>query len=100
MNRGFIINILAIGVVLGIVFLSQGSVMRQTAADSESTTSRFLGNARNWFLAQVYPRVSGGVDLAQDKITEQKDIAAENIWDKIKNYLAEKFSKYSGTKVE
>lgn len=99
-NRGFIINILAIGVVLGILFLSQRSYYATKSVADSAGPETFLTRTQDWFFAQVYPKVSGGVGLAQDKITEQKDMAAKNIWENIKHYFAQKFSKYSGTKVE
>lgn len=55
-------------------------------------------------MANVYPRVSGGVEgskeIIEKEVVRQKDNAVKNIWGKFKSYLAEKFSKMSGTKVE
>lgn len=94
-KKGIIINVLAVLVVLGIVFFSQqGPKTQKTGSNNQ---------ANGWW-QQIQERFSNeaqsrGGEL-QQVVTQQKDIAAKTVWEKIKIYFAEKFSKFSGTKVE
>ena len=89
-ERGFIANILAIGVVLGIIFLSQNPNFRVFSNSPKITQN--ASNVDTW--------LSRGGEAFKAALINEKDLVAKNIWGNIKNYFAEKFSKYSGTKVE
>lgn len=104
-KKGIIINILAVLVVLGIVFLSQIKVSTNSPAASESANSEnVLTKAQDWVKNNIYPKAAmeaekKGEEL-QEAVLQQKDIVAKSLWEKIKIYLAEKFSNLFGTKVE
>ncbi len=88
-NKGFILNIVAIVVVLGIVFLSQ-----QANYD-------YIGD---WFKTNIYPRVSHEIESrgeeVQKEVLKQKDMVAQSLWDKIKIFFQEKFNTTFKTNVK
>jgi hypothetical protein len=98
-GAGFILNIVAIIVVLGIVFLSQSGSFTLRGASGQAIqekTGSYWSQAVEWVKAQIYPRVSSevekrGGELAQ-KVEEQKNNFAQNIWDGIKSYLQKNFN--------
>ena len=101
-------NILVITAILLTVFLSQspyfrpfGEVFYKRGAEYASP---YWSNASGWLKANIYPRVSGGVqtggEVVSKEVVKQKNNFAAALWENIKNYFAEKFSKISGTKVE
>ncbi|OGZ62974.1 MAG: hypothetical protein A3C58_01410 [Candidatus Staskawiczbacteria bacterium RIFCSPHIGHO2_02_FULL_34_10] len=107
-ERGLIKNIVIIAVLLAVVFLSQSSSFRPIAQiiynQASEKISPYTAGAGNWFKANIYPRIKSeaakrGEEAAQE-ITTQKDNVAQNLWEKIKNFFAEKFSKFFGTKVK
>ena len=86
-EKGFIVNILAIIVVLGIVFLSQNPQKMP-----------------EWVKTNIYPKISievqnRGGELAQQANTAKNNFA-QNIWDEIKNYFAQKFNGIFKTEVK
>lgn len=101
-------NIIIVAIILAVVFMSQRSDFRQFGEKLYSQAAEQINNytpkLSSWFMANVYPKVGGGAERGKEVIEKefigQKDNAAKNIWEKFKNYLAEKFSKMSGTKVE
>ena len=94
--------------VLSIAFLSQQAFLGPIAANILATISKtmapYISKLGSWFGASVYPKVSGEVSTVQQKtvqeITTQKNNVMQMIWQRIKNYFAEKFSNISGTKVK
>ena len=100
-NRGFIVNIVAIVVVLGIVFLSQPSLK---ATVWQSQTGYYLDQAKTWFSNNVYPRISSEVQVRGGELArqanEQKDMVAQSLWDKIKIFFQEKFNGIFKTNVK
>ena len=108
MEKDIIVNILAILVVLGIVFFSQQPQFSNIGGDLYIQSARkggeFWIKSSDWFKASIYPNISGEVakrgEVIKEEITKQKDGAVKNIWENIKSYFAEKFSKTFGTKVE
>lgn len=107
-EEGFIQNIVLIIVLLTVVFLSQQSFFRPVENNLYSMVSQKIGSPASkigdWLRASLYPKVSGEVTkggvAAVQEINNQKNIAAQNVWEKIKNYFAEKFSNISGTQVK
>lgn len=107
-SKGSIQNIVIIAVILVAVFLSQQLYFKVVGesiyAEASKRGVEYWSKAKGWFGVSIYPRVSGEVGGIQSTvakgITEQKNNLAQNIWEKIKNYFAEKFSNISGTKVE
>ncbi len=107
-SGGFVKNIVMVAVLLAVVFLSQSPSFRPIAQNFYNQANQSIGpyvqNGQHWFSANVYPRVSAEAqkrgEEASREIATQKNNAAQNIWDTIKNYFAEKFSKFSGTNVK
>lgn len=103
-KRGFTKNILIIVVILAIVFLSQQAYFRPIIKNLYQQGNKYLIEAQNWFKTNIYSKVSGEVEKrgeeAKKEINKEKNNILQNIWGKLKNYFAEKFSKTFGTKVE
>lgn len=101
-------NIIIIAVILTVVFLSQQPSFARYGGDLYALGTQKAGQywleGKDWFKTAIYPGANRGVengkDIIEKEIVKQKDVAAKNIWEKFKNYFAEKFSKMSGTKVE
>jgi len=109
MNKGTFLNsIIAIIVVLAIVFLSQKPYFEGTGKNLYYKTSEqmegYWNKASNWLKINIYPRLERGVtekgEYLKEEIKKEKDNFSQNLWVKIKNYLAGKFSNIFGTKVE
>lgn len=96
-EKGFIANIVIIIAILVVVFLSQQPSFKPASQS-------YWSKATDWFKASIYPRVSGEVvkrgEPLQQEINNQKNNAAQTLWENIKNYFAEKFSHFFGTKVQ
>jgi len=107
-NRGFIQYIVLIAVVLGVVFLSQQPFLHPYEKKAYAVVSEqanlYWTKASLWFTASIYPRVAQEVanrgEPLQSAVVEQKNNLAQSVWENIKNFFAEKFSKVSGTKVK
>ena len=100
-------NIVIIAMIFTVAFASQQPYFRATGKDF-SDKARHQGDiywskASAWFSTNVYPRVSGEVGKIQEnatqEITKQKNNVLQNIWEKCKNYFAQKFSETFGTEV-
>ena len=93
-------NIVIVVVILTVVFLSQQPYLKPIGKNLSS----YWKNSNNWLGKNAYSKISRGVAGVQDTtktmISEQKDNIAQIVWEKVKNYFAEKFSKVFGTKVE
>lgn len=107
-TRGFIQNIVMIAILLAVVFLSQQSYTqtfgKNWATQIEKKSGAMWQKANDWFKVNIYPKATQeaqkrGAPLTQ-AITQQKDMVAQTIWEKIKNYFAEKFSTIFKTKVQ
>ena len=100
----FIKNIIIIVLILGLAFASQWPYFSSISRDLYQQGSKYILNGQNWFQTNIYPRLSGEVEKrgeeVKKEIDKQKNNILQNIWEKIKNNLAEKFSKTFGTKVE
>lgn len=107
-GAGFISNIVAIVVVLGIVFFSQQAYF---APYGKTLYLKGIGEFNvywlkidHWANANVYPKIGGEVGRGREQVTQEivkhKNNIAQNIWENVKSYLAQKFSKYSGTEVK
>lgn len=104
MNKGFLQNVVAIAVVLGIVFLSQQPQTRPMGRAAWSQALTYWQKGRGWFEAKLLPQAAPelakrGVPL-KNAITQQKNTFAQNIWDNMKNYFSEKLSQISGTQIQ
>ena len=90
--------------LLAIVFLGQQTYFQKFGPEVTKTGSQYLENGKNWFDANIYPRAANEAqkrgEEVKKEVAAQKDVAAQNLWEKIKSYFAEKFSNFSGTKVE
>ena len=107
-QKGFIQYIAIIIVILAVAIFSQQPQFRakgkQLYTQSASQGSTYWQKAQNWFYANIWPKVSGEVSKAKEtaskEITTQKNNFLESVWEKIKTYLAEKFSSTFGTTVK
>jgi hypothetical protein len=107
-QKGFIVNIVMIAVVLGLVFVSQlpqfKGIWKDTDKKAVQTLNSLSDSLSEYLYAKIYPYIGGEVAkreaIAKEEIATQKDGAVKTVWEKIKNYFAEKFSEFSGTKVE
>ena len=108
-EKGYIVNIIAIAVVLTVVFFSQQQYLKPNESalflQAKNQTSNYItAKLQNSFLAKLYKNLSAQALKRGASVTEvienQKNVAAQSIWGKIKNYLAGKFSKTFGVKVE
>ena len=110
-GEGFIAYIVIVAVILAVVFLSQVFTLpfekmktQQPLLFISEKVKLYWLDATSWIGKNIYPRVSKEVEdrggALKDEVEKQKDIAAQSIWEKIKNYFAGKFSSISGTKVE
>ena len=107
-ERGFVKNIVIIVIILTVVFLSQQPYFREYGKNLYSQikprVEAYWSKTTDWFKNNVYSRVSGEVEskskIIQQEINKQKNNIAQNIWDKIKNYFSNIFSKVSGTPVQ
>ena len=108
MSGGFIKYIIAISIVLAVVFMSQQAFLRPFGMFAYNWGAEKIGyywsKTTNWFSAGLYPKIEKealekGNEVKEEAII-QKDNAVKNIWQNIKNYFANQFSKFSGTKVE
>jgi len=109
MNQGGVIKyVLAIAVVLALVFLSQQTQYRQIGKNLfekvESWVSPAAQKAYNWASENVFSKigqnVQSGGEAIKNAAEEQKNNLMQGVWEKIKNYFAEKFSNATGTKVK
>lgn len=108
MGKGVIKNGIIIIVILALAFISQqhffDSYGKNTLSFAGQQASLYWHKVGEWFSATIYPRVQKeaaerGQPL-KEEVEKQKDNAVKIIWENVKNYFAEKFSKVSGTKVE
>ncbi len=103
-NRGFILNIVAILVVLGIIYFSQQANFRSVGAQTQQQSQNYLDKGIAWVKTNIYPRVSTEVQNRGGQLTQQVNTAknniAQNIWEGIKNYLAQKFNSIFKTNVK
>lgn len=107
-EKGFIKNIVIIIVLLAVVFLSQQPYFNEAGKklyfQTEAQVKDYWEKAGDWFRSNIYPRVSGEVEqksaIVQEEITKQKNNFVQNIWENIKNYFANIFSKTTGTPVQ
>ncbi len=103
-ERGFIVNILAIIVVLGIVFFSQQARYSNIGGGLNGQISQLSTNAINWFKSNIFPRISGEVtsrgEQVKQEIDKQKDMVAQSLWNKIKIIFQEKFNEIFKTNVK
>ncbi len=103
-QKGFISNIVIIIVILGIAFFSQqaGSERYGNMVKSQAEHYWALANdfVKNNITSRLTPEVEKGKAQLEAKIETEKNNLNKSIWEKIKNYFAGIFSKFSGTQVE
>jgi len=107
-EKGFAVNIVIIIVLVVIVFLSQQPYFRKYGENfylqAKTQVMSYWAQATDWFMNNVYSRVSGGVEQKkaeiQEEVAKQKNNIVQNVWEKIKNYFADIFSKTTGTTVQ
>ncbi|OGZ70185.1 MAG: hypothetical protein A2904_02405 [Candidatus Staskawiczbacteria bacterium RIFCSPLOWO2_01_FULL_33_9] len=99
-ERGFVKNIVIIIMLLIVVFLSQQPYFNEVGKKLYSQGEVQV----KMYWEGIYPRVSGEVEqkgaIIQQEINKQKDNISQNIWQNIKNYFGNIFSKVSGTPVQ
>jgi predicted PurR-regulated permease PerM len=98
MNKGIVIYIVIIIVILAIVFLSQQSNFKEfgknlfSLSQGYNKTGEYMANGSNWVKDNILSKIGGEVqkrgDMAKEGITEQKEKISENVGEKIKNYFA------------
>jgi|GEM_PF-3542724 hypothetical protein len=107
-NGRFTQNIVIIATVLAVVFLSQNAsfrpITKQFYIKAEKQITPYWVKTDTWFKVNVYPRVASEVQkrgaTATQQIATQKNNVVQNIWQGIKQYIANIFSKISGTQVK
>ncbi len=103
-KKGIIKYIIIIAVILAVVFLSQQVYLSNIGKNLYSQGNKYWTEADQWLKTNIYPMIGKEVENrgeeAKEEIAKQKDNALKSLWEKIKNFLAQKFSKFSGTKVE
>lgn len=107
-ERGFIKNIVIIIIILVIVFFSQQPDFREYGKnlyDRAATQGRgWWQGAYSYAEQNILPKIGGEVEkrkeIIQEELQQEKNKISENIWQKIKNYFANIFSKATGTKVQ
>lgn len=107
-QRGFIQNIAIIAVILAVVFLSQqySADNKENGAYSQimAQTQQYISKAEDVVKTDIGGKVSGEVAKQKEhisqEVTTQKNNLVQNIWENIKHYFAEKFSKTFGTEVK
>lgn len=106
--KNIIVNIVIILAILAVVFLSQSPRFSKYGKEWFEKTNGYINflwqKADNWVWQNAYPKAAQEAqkrgEAVQQEAQKQKDAAAQNIFDKVKNFLAEKFSALSGTKVK
>ena len=107
-ERGFVKNIVAIAVILGVVFLSQQSYSKNIATTLYANyVQGFMAPAQKNIeniKTSVVGKVSGEVSIvqfsAEQEIINQKNNLVQTIWGNVKNFFAQKFSNTFGTQVQ
>ena len=107
-EKGFVKNIVIIVVLLIVVFLSQQPYFNKIGKDiysqAEPQIKAYWSKTADWFKNNIYTRVSGEVEnkssVIQQEIEKQKNNIVQNTWEKIKDYFANIFTKFSGTSVK
>lgn len=108
MKKGFIKNVLAVIVVLVIVFLSQQPNFREYGKDlydqAVAQGQSWWHGAYSYVEQNVFSKIGGEVEkkkeAIQEELQQEKNKISENIWQKIKNYFADIFSKATGVNVQ
>jgi len=107
-EKGVIQYIAVIIIIFVVVFLSQQPYFRGIGKNvynqAEAQVGSYWAKASDWVRANVYPRVSGEVqkrgEAIKDEVNKEKNAVAQNIWEKIKNYFANIFTKTTGAQVQ
>ncbi len=103
-----VINVIILAILLATVFLSQQAYFapygKTLYVKGVGQFNVYWLKLNYWADTNLYPRLSGeagkGGQLITQEITKQKNSIAQSVWENIKNYLAQKFSKLSGTEVK
>ena len=107
-QNGFVQNIVIIAVLLAMVFLSQQSFAKPTAqkiiSQISEKTKEYSQKAGDWLKAKTNPyiakEVQNGGERVKEEVIKQKNNLLQNIWENLKKYFAQKFSKTFGTEVK
>jgi hypothetical protein len=108
LQQVFIKSIIIIAVLLAVIFLSQQPYSRELGksfcgkakALVAPALEKMYKTSSNYVTSRFAPQVEKGKVEIQQKVIEEKNNLNKSIWENIKNYFAETFSKISGTKVE
>jgi len=97
-QKGFIKYFVIIGVIFGIVFLSQQVHILDKgknsafANDAVQQAEAYVAKGSGWVMDKVFPSISGEVQKRGEMVTEgindQKEKVSENISGKISNYFS------------
>jgi hypothetical protein len=115
-EKEFLKYIVIIVVILALVFLSQQPYFReygknlyfQAKAQLKVYWLVYWTKLTHWFKDNIYSPVYSVVSreveqkstVLQQEINKQKNKIVQDIWEKVKNYFANIFSKISGTAVQ
>ena len=107
-EKGFIQYVVILIIILVVVFFSQQPSFREVGknvySQVEAQVGLYWSKASDWVKVNVYPKVSSEVEkrgeAIKEEVNKQKDAAVKSIWDNIKNYFANIFSKTTGTSVQ
>ena len=101
-------NLIIIGAILAVVFLSQQPYFVATGKDlyvkGVEQGNDYWQKGEAWAEVYLWPKVGGGVGgiqtAALEQVNDQKNNFAQYTWKKFKEYFAGKFSKTFGTEVK
>ena len=96
-EKGFIANALLIAVVFGLIFASQQAFFKPFLHTASEATKPYWEPVKTWVATHIYPitkmEVEKRGEIAKTQIEEQKQEAAQSIWESIKNYFTGNFLK-------
>jgi hypothetical protein len=103
-----ILNILAVIAILTAAFLSQEPYFKENGkkfySQINGQITDYWKKAEKWLKTNIYPKVISEAEKRGGEITKeinnQKNNIAQIIWEKLKNYFAEKFYEFFKIKVE
>ena len=102
-SRVILYGILIVAILVALL-VNQQAFFKPFGQDLHGRATDYGLKIQGWVKTSIYPKISSevknGGEVIGQEATKQKDIALKNIWENIKKYLAEKFSKTFGTKVE
>src|SRR3989338_7622829 len=106
--KNLIKNLIIIGIILAVAFLSQQPYFVATGKDlyvkGMGQGNDYWQKGVAWAEVYLWPKVGGGVGgiqtAALEQVNHQKNNFAQYTWEKFKKYFTKKISKTFGTEVK